>query len=44
MLVHHQVIVPITAGRLDLGPWQEVFYAEYDGLRAKRLVIKIMGE
>jgi len=44
MLVHHQVIVPITDGRLDLGPWQEVFYAEYDGLRAKRLVIKIMGE
>jgi len=44
MLVHHQVIVPITAGRLDLGPWQEVFYAEFDGLRPKRLVIKVMGE
>jgi thiamine phosphate synthase YjbQ (UPF0047 family) len=38
------VIVPITAGRLDLGPWQEVFYAEFDGLRPKRLVIKVMGE
>ena len=44
MLVHHQVIVPITIGRLDLGPWQEIFYAEFDGQRAKRLVIKVMGE
>ncbi len=44
MLVHHQVIVPITAGRLDLGPWQEIFYAEFDGQRPKRLVIKVMGE
>ncbi|MHC4563069.1 MAG: secondary thiamine-phosphate synthase enzyme YjbQ [Planctomycetota bacterium] len=44
LLVHHQVIVPITAGRLDLGPWQQVFYAEFDGQRPKRLVIKAMGE
>ncbi len=44
MLVHHQVIVPITGGKLDLGPWQEVFYAEFDGRRPKRLVIKVMGE
>jgi thiamine phosphate synthase YjbQ (UPF0047 family) len=44
MLVHHQVIVPVTRGRLDLGPWQEVFYAEFDGRRPKRLVIKVMGE
>jgi secondary thiamine-phosphate synthase enzyme len=44
LLVHHQVIVPITAGRLDLGPWQAVFYAEFDGQRPKRLVIKAMGE
>ncbi|MCI0354977.1 MAG: secondary thiamine-phosphate synthase enzyme YjbQ [Acidobacteria bacterium] len=44
LLVHHQVILPITAGRLDLGPWQAVFYAEFDGQRAKRVVIKVMGE
>jgi thiamine phosphate synthase YjbQ (UPF0047 family) len=44
LLMHHQVIVPVTAGRLDLGPWQEVFYAEFDGGRPKRLVIKVMGE
>ena len=44
LLVHHQVIVPVTAGRLDLGPWQEVFYAEFDGRRDKRLVIKVIGE
>ncbi len=44
ILVHHQVILPITGGRLDLGPWQQVFYAEFDGQRPKRLVIKAMGE
>lgn len=44
LLVHHQVIVPVTAGRLDLGPWQQVYYAEFDGQRPKRLVIKVMGE
>jgi thiamine phosphate synthase YjbQ (UPF0047 family) len=44
LLVHHQVILPITAGRLDLGPWQAVFYTEFDGRRPKRLVIKVMGE
>jgi len=44
MLVHHQVIVPITEGRLDLGPWQQVFYCEFDGGRPKRLVIKVLGE
>ena len=44
LLVHHQVILPITRGRLDLGPWQQVFYAEFDGQRPKRLVIKAMGE
>lgn len=44
LLVHHQVIVPITKGRLDLGPWQAIFYAEFDGQRAKRLVIKAIGE
>lgn len=44
LLVHHQVILPVTAGRLDLGPWQQVFYCEFDGRRPKRLVIKVMGE
>lgn len=44
MLVHHEVIVPVTRGRLDLGPWQRVFYAEFDGQRDKRLIVKVMGE
>lgn len=44
LLVHHQVILPVTKGKLDLGPWQQVFYAEFDGMRPKRLVIKVMGE
>ncbi len=44
LLVHHQVVLPITAGRLDLGPWQAVFYCEFDGGRPKRLVIKVLGE
>ena len=44
LLVHHQVVLPITEGRLDLGPWQAVFYAEFDGGRPKRLVIKVLGE
>lgn len=44
LLVHHEVILPITDGRLDLGPWQQVYYAEFDGRRPKRLVIKVMGE
>ena len=44
LLVHHQVIVPVTAGKLDFGPWQQVYYAEFDGQRPKRLIIKVMGE
>jgi len=44
LLVHHQVVVPVTDGRLDLGPWQAIFYVEFDGRRAKRLVIKVLGE
>ena len=44
ILVHHQVILPITDGQLDLGPWQQVFYAEFDGQRRKKLIIKVMGE
>jgi secondary thiamine-phosphate synthase enzyme len=44
MLVHHQVIVPVTNGRLDFGPWQRIFYAEFDGQRDKRIIVKVMGE
>jgi len=44
LLVHHQVIVPVTRGKLDLGPWQQIYYAEFDGQRAKRVIIKVMGE
>src|SRR2546428_7399872 len=44
LLIHHEVIVPITAGRLDFGPWQRIFYAEFDGQRDKRVVVKVMGE
>jgi thiamine phosphate synthase YjbQ (UPF0047 family) len=44
LLVHHQVILPVTDGQLDLGPWQAVFYCEFDGRRNKRLVIKVLGE
>jgi secondary thiamine-phosphate synthase enzyme len=40
----HQVILPITGGKLDLGPWEQVFYAEFDGQRKKRVVVKVMGE
>lgn len=44
LLIHHQVVVPITDGKLDLGPWQQIYYAEFDGCRRKRLVIKAIGE
>jgi secondary thiamine-phosphate synthase enzyme len=44
LLVHHQVIVPVTAGKLDFGPWQQVYYAEFDGQRPKRVILKVMGE
>jgi secondary thiamine-phosphate synthase enzyme len=43
-LIGHQVTLPITAGKLDLGPWEQVFYAEFDGRRKKRVVVKVMGE
>ena len=43
-LMGHQIILPITAGTLDLGPWEQVFYAEFDGKRRKRVVVKVMGE
>ncbi|SMB94700.1 secondary thiamine-phosphate synthase enzyme [Thermanaeromonas toyohensis ToBE] len=44
ILVHHQVILPVTNGKLDLGPWQQIFYAEFDGQRRKRVIIKVIGE
>lgn len=43
-LVHHQAVLPITQGKLDLGPWEQIFYVEFDGQRRKRVVIKILGE
>lgn len=44
LIVGHQVIVPVTNGALDLGPWQRVYYAEFDGRREKRVILKAMGE
>ncbi len=44
LLIGHEVILPITKGKLDLGPWQQVYYAEFDGRRPKRVIIKVMGE
>jgi secondary thiamine-phosphate synthase enzyme len=43
-VIGHQVMVPITKGALDLGPWEQVFYAEFDGRRKKRVVVKVMGQ
>ena len=43
LTVGHEVIVPVTEGQLDFGPWQRVFYGEWDGRRPKRVVIKAMG-
>ncbi len=44
LLIGHEVVLPVTDGKLDLGPWQQVYYAEFDGRRRKRLIIKILGE
>jgi secondary thiamine-phosphate synthase enzyme len=44
LVIHSQVILPITKGTLDLGPWQQVFYAEFDGQRSKRVILKVIGE
>ena len=44
LLIGHEVILPVTEGHLDLGPWQQVYYAEFDGRRRKRVIIKILGE
>ena len=43
-IMGHQVMVPITKGALDLGPWEQLFYAEFDGRRKKRVVVKVMGQ
>lgn len=42
-IMGHQVMLPITGGKLDLGPWEQVFYAEFDGQRRKRVVVKAFG-
>jgi secondary thiamine-phosphate synthase enzyme len=44
LIIHHEVIVPITKGDLDFGPWQQIYYAEFDGQRRKRVIVKVMGE
>jgi len=43
-IMGHQVLLPITKGALDLGPWEQVFYGEFDGRRRKRVVVKVIGE
>jgi secondary thiamine-phosphate synthase enzyme len=44
LLIHHEVVVPVTHGFLDFGPWQQIYYAEFDGQRKKRVILKLMGE
>jgi secondary thiamine-phosphate synthase enzyme len=44
LIIHHEVIVPVTGRKLDFGPWQQVYYAEFDGQRSKRVIVKVMGE
>ena len=44
LLIGHEVVVPVTNGKLDFGPWQRVYYAEFDGQRRKRVLIKVIGE
>ena len=43
-LMGREVVVAVTAGRLDFGPWERIFYGEFDGKRPKRVLIKILGE
>ncbi len=43
ILINHQVTVPVTDGKLDLGPWEQIFYAEFDGQRKKRVILKALG-
>jgi len=44
LTIGHEIIVPVTDGRLDFGPWQQIYYAEFDGQRRKRVIVKVMGE
>jgi secondary thiamine-phosphate synthase enzyme len=44
LLMHHEVVVPVTEAKLDFGPWQQIYYAEFDGQRRKRVIVKVMGE
>jgi len=43
-IMGREVVVAVTGGRLDLGPWEQIFYGEFDGLRRKRVLVKIIGE
>ena len=43
ILFNHEIIVPVTKGALDFGPWQQIFYGEFDGRRNKRIIVKVMG-
>ncbi len=43
LMLHHETTLPITSGKLDLGTWQRVFYAEFDGQRKKRIIVKAIG-
>ena len=43
ILINHQVTIPVTDGKLDLGPWEQIFYAEFDGQRKKRVILKALG-
>ena len=44
LLLHHETTLPVTRGKLDLGTWQRIFYAEFDGQRSKRVIVKVMGK
>ena len=44
LVIGHEIIVPVTDGRLDFGTWQQIYYAEFDGQRRKRVIVKVMGE
>jgi len=43
-IMGREVVVAVTAGKLDLGPWEQIFYGEFDGKRKKRVLVKIIGE
>jgi secondary thiamine-phosphate synthase enzyme len=43
-IMGREVVVAVTAGQLDFGPWEQIFYGEFDGLRRKRVLVKIIGE